>query len=253
MLWRKLRTLIVQQWVGFIALFLVLATGTAYALPGSNTVFSDDIVNAEVTAADIGSGAVASDEIKNATIVANDVAPNALGGGKITDGSLAGVDVRDGGLTGGDVADNSLTGADVANDSLTGTDINEATLSGLDATDDFDDSCDPDTTAYIICGETTITLARTMNVLVIVTSHFRNFGTGLAEGNCHLEKNNALDSGNHVIGGDSEGSADKGGMNLVDVQTLVPGTYTFDVLCNQASGDIVYHNIRVAAVKLAQD
>jgi hypothetical protein len=31
--------------VGYLALFLVLTGGTAYALDGSNTVFSDDIVN----------------------------------------------------------------------------------------------------------------------------------------------------------------------------------------------------------------
>jgi len=102
MLWRKLLTF-AQRWAGLLALFLVLATGTAYALPGSNTVFSDDIVDAQVTAADIGSAAVASDEIKNAAITANDVVNNTLGGGKI----------RDGGLTGTDVADDSLTGADI--------------------------------------------------------------------------------------------------------------------------------------------
>jgi hypothetical protein len=240
MLWRKLRTLVAQQWVGMIALFLVLATGTAY---GANTVFSDDIVDGQVKAADIGSGAVASDEIKNGAIVANDVANNALGGARITDGSLAGVDVRDGGLT----------GADVASDSLTGTDVNEATLSGLDGNDGVDASCDPNSSAPIICAEATITLARTMNVLVIATSHFRVFGTTLAFGNCHLEKNLAVDSTDHSIGGAPAGTFEQGGMNLVDVQTLAPGTYTFQVLCNQGAGDIAFTNIRLAAVKLAQD
>jgi hypothetical protein len=243
MFWRKLRTLVAQQWVGLIALFLVLSTGSAYALAGSNTVFSDDIVDGQVTAADIGSGAVASDEIKNGTIVGGDVANNALGGGRITDGSLAGVDVRDGGLT----------GADVANDSLTGTDINEATLGGLDANDGFDSTCDPGSTAPIICAEATITLARTMNVLVIATSHFRVFGTALASGNCHLEKNLAVDSSDHSIGGAPQGTFEQGGMNLVDVQTLPPATYTFQVLCNEVAGDIAFTNIRLAAVKLSQD
>jgi hypothetical protein len=41
------------QWVGALALFLVLTTGSAYALAGHNTVFSDDIVNREVNTADL--------------------------------------------------------------------------------------------------------------------------------------------------------------------------------------------------------
>ena len=42
-----------QQWLGALAVALVLTGGTAYALDGSNTVFSDDIVNGEVRTADI--------------------------------------------------------------------------------------------------------------------------------------------------------------------------------------------------------
>src|SRR5262245_11300293 len=151
MLARKLRKLVAQQWIGLIALFLVLATGTAYALPGANTVFSDDIVDGQVTAADIGSGAVASDEIKNGTIVGGDVASNTLGGNKITDASLAGVDVRDGGLT----------GADVATDSLTGADINEGTLDGLlPAATSAVGTCNADDHFLATCATSGVTLPR---------------------------------------------------------------------------------------------
>jgi len=224
MLWKKLLTF-AQRWAGLLALFLVLVTGTAYALPGANTVFSDDIVDAQVTAADIGSGAVASDEIKNATITANDVATNALGGGRI--------------------ADNSLTG----------TDVHESTLSGLDANDTYDARCDPAGPEFLVCdAATTITLDRAMNVLVIVNSHYIAFGQSSAWGYCHLEKNNAVDSSDWPIGGEPEiAFADHGGMNLVDVQNLAPGTYTFNVSCNQEAGDIAYNNVRVAAVELSQD
>jgi hypothetical protein len=95
--------------IATLALFLVLSGGTAVALNGSNTVFSDDIVNGEVKEADVGQGAVASAEIENDSIVAGDVAPNALNSARIADGSL--------------------TGTDVASDSLTGADIGESTLS----------------------------------------------------------------------------------------------------------------------------
>jgi hypothetical protein len=92
-----------------------------------------------------------------------------------------------------------------------------------------------------------------MNVLVIATSHFRVFGTILAGGHCHLETNNVVDSSDHLIGGEPEGGAEEqGGMNLVDVQTLAPGTYTFHVMCNQEKGNLEYRNIRLAAVKLSQ-
>jgi hypothetical protein len=48
------------QWAGFLALFLVIAGGTAYA---ANTVFSTDIVDGEVKTADIDNNAVRSTKI----------------------------------------------------------------------------------------------------------------------------------------------------------------------------------------------
>lgn len=67
-----------RQWVGFLALFFVLTTGSAYALAGHNTVFSDDIVN----------------------------------------GTVKSIDVRDGSLRGSDVTDDSLTGSDIEESTL---------------------------------------------------------------------------------------------------------------------------------------
>ncbi len=58
------------QWAGFLALFLVVAGGTAYA---ANTVFSSDIVNGEVKAADIATGAVHTSEIGDNQIRSADV------------------------------------------------------------------------------------------------------------------------------------------------------------------------------------
>jgi hypothetical protein len=42
-----------QQWMGALALLLVLTGGSAYALTGHNTVFSDDIVNHQVKQQDL--------------------------------------------------------------------------------------------------------------------------------------------------------------------------------------------------------
>jgi hypothetical protein len=91
-----------------IAVFLVLSGGTAVALTGSNTVFSDDIVNGEVKVADIGQAAVATDEIANGQVKTADIAPDQVRSSK--------------------VLDDNLTGADVAANSLKGADIDESTL-----------------------------------------------------------------------------------------------------------------------------
>ena len=109
----RVRTLVRQQWVGLIALFLVLTGGTAQALDGSNTVFSDDIVDGEVKLADVGQGAVASPEVKNDSIIAPDVATNSLTGGDVADNSLKGVDIDESTLSsigGGGPAGGDLTG-----------------------------------------------------------------------------------------------------------------------------------------------
>ena len=119
-----------------LAVFLVLGGGSAVALSGSNTVFSDDIVNGEVKTADLATGAATNPKL----------ASGAVNSPKVVDNSLTGVDVADtdslrspeiGGLVGADIAANSLTGAQVNDgtlfndNSLTGADIDESTLSGV--------------------------------------------------------------------------------------------------------------------------
>jgi hypothetical protein len=83
------------QWAGLLALFLVIAGGTAYA---ANTVLSEDIVDGEVKSVDIGTGQVRSADVRN---------DNLSGGG--------------------------LGSADIANDSLSGLDIAESTLQNVNA------------------------------------------------------------------------------------------------------------------------
>ncbi|HEX5955844.1 MAG TPA: hypothetical protein VFY37_07910 [Solirubrobacterales bacterium] len=75
--------------VSTLALLLVVTGGTAYALDGSNTVFTDDLVNGDVTVADIGRGAVATDEIANNQVKAADI-----GGGEVKAAEIANGRVR---------------------------------------------------------------------------------------------------------------------------------------------------------------
>ena len=145
-----------------IAVFLVLTGGTAVALSGSNTVFTDDIANDTVpasggnpagglVAADLRPSSVGSSEVANESLTSADIEDSSLGNGDfltgsvdsrvVTDGSLTSADIANPSLGNGDfltgsvdsrvVTDSSLTGADVSLNSLTGNDINESTLVGV--------------------------------------------------------------------------------------------------------------------------
>jgi hypothetical protein len=76
-----------------ILAFIVLTGGTAVALSGTDTVFSDDIVDNQVKAADVRNDSLAG-------------------------GGLGPADLRAGSVGTSEVADNALTGADILNGSL---------------------------------------------------------------------------------------------------------------------------------------
>ena len=59
------------QWAGFLALFLVIAGGTAYA---ANTIGSTDIINGQVKSADIGTGQVQSIDVGSDALTGADIA-----------------------------------------------------------------------------------------------------------------------------------------------------------------------------------
>ena len=73
------------QWMGALALFFVVAGGTAYA---ANTVFSSDIVNGEVKSADIATGAVRHAEVADGVLNDEDVAELAIVGSAISIGTV---------------------------------------------------------------------------------------------------------------------------------------------------------------------
>jgi hypothetical protein len=95
----KLVISIRRQWIGALALFLVLTSGVAYA---ANTVFSTDIVDNEVYSADV----------RDDTLV---------GGG------LGRVDLGDGSVAGAALLDDSIRSADVRDEALTNADLQDVT------------------------------------------------------------------------------------------------------------------------------
>jgi hypothetical protein len=70
--------------ISTLCLFLLLGGGTAVALNGSNTVFSDDLVDNQVFSAD-----VRNDTLSSGGLTAPDLRANSVGGSEVTNGSLA--------------------------------------------------------------------------------------------------------------------------------------------------------------------
>jgi hypothetical protein len=114
----RIRDHIRSNIVGYIALFCFAMGGSAYAidgpLPGQNQVGSEDVINGEVKAADLGTDSV--------------------GSGKIVDRQVKNADLSLGASSSNTIADGGIQGIDVKNDTLTGTQIDESTLTGASPT-----------------------------------------------------------------------------------------------------------------------
>ncbi len=74
----RIRNHVRSNVVGYIAIFLFAMSGTAIALDGSNTVFSDDIVNGQVKSADIGNRQVQGIDVKDETLTSLDIADQSV-------------------------------------------------------------------------------------------------------------------------------------------------------------------------------
>jgi hypothetical protein len=144
----RIRTHLRTNIVGYIALFCFAMSGSAMALNGSNTVFSDDIVNGEVKNPDIATNAVHSDQILNSGVENQDLLNNAINSSKLAANAVIGSKLAPDSVNSSKVLDNSLTADDlgtqsVGSDELAGTgfgnngfngdeEIIDGTISGFD-------------------------------------------------------------------------------------------------------------------------
>lgn len=144
-----------DQWAAFLAMFLVLTAGSAYALDGTDTVFSDDIVDGQVSAADVADGSLTGRDVRNLSSI--DIAPDTLGTGQVSESSLEIVPVAS-------QAGSGRTGSGGCGESTT----------------------------YVDCGRLTVDLAKPGRLLIIAAV---NTGTGLfaddVKGPCRLKVNGA--------------------------------------------------------------
>ena len=94
--------------IAYVALFFALTGGTAFALTGSNTVFSDDITNGEVKTADIGADQVRSPDILNSGVKTADIADGHVRSPDIADGAVGTSELGANAVDTSKIADNAV-------------------------------------------------------------------------------------------------------------------------------------------------
>jgi hypothetical protein len=216
------------QRFAWVFLVLMLSGGTAYALDGHNTVFTDDIVNGEVSTADIGDGQVRSVD------VANDTTGFGLKGADVANGSLSGADIKESTL--GRVPE-ALTAA------LGGTGISTQVH-----------GCDPESETLITCATVPLTLPGPGRVLLIGRVRaITDGGQSVGYGSCNFGTNfsGPLTSSSVPIFVDNTFLEQ---VPLVAVTSVIgPDSVSFGIDCNEddIAGGIHYDFISLTAVALS--
>jgi hypothetical protein len=237
--------------IATIALFLVLSGGTAVALTGSNTVFSDDIVDDQVRsadvrndtlsgggllAADLRAGSVRSSEVANDSLTSDDLGSDSVGSSEVS--TLTGADIADGTLTGDDVDESSL--AQVPNAALGGI--------GRSGTGNCDPGAD-----FFTCKFVSITLPSPSRVLMIASANAHSDGSD-AHGTCLLatDLGDLAETAMPVMV--TNGSLVNGAGEALTMSGVTPpmiGAHDFAIRCNQQDGDMRYGPVQITAVALS--
>jgi hypothetical protein len=229
--------------VGYVALFLVLTGGTAYALDGSNTVFTDDIVNGEVRAPDIGADAV--------------------GSGKVLNNSLSGSDLRDDSVTGADVVESTL-GRVPDSAALGGKSL--AQLENIGSSSFTQAGCDPVSNASVTCATEDVTSPAGSRWLIVASGSWFGTDTTLggdnnraSAGTCFLAQsgfnNTDVSFGGQVRLGQSDNehinSSRADGFALTGVVSAALANPVFKVKCTQTDTDFKVQDVQLSAVRLS--
>jgi hypothetical protein len=109
--------------VGYVALF-VAVSGTAVALPATNTVFSDDIVNGEVKSKDISdsngvrSADVRDDDKQGGGLAAVDLARGSVGSSEIATDGVGSPEVKTDAVRGSAIATDGVGSPEIQQDAV---------------------------------------------------------------------------------------------------------------------------------------
>jgi hypothetical protein len=131
--------------VGYLALFVALS-GTAVALPATNTVFGDDIVNGEVSTKDISdsdgvrSADVRDDDKRGGGLAAADLARNSVGPSEIDEAAVRRAEIgpdavnrpeiATDGVGSPEIAANAVRESDIAKDAVGASEIAPTSITG---------------------------------------------------------------------------------------------------------------------------
>ena len=114
--------------VGYLALFVALS-GTAVALPATNTVFSDDIVNGQVKSKDISdtngvrSADVRDDDRSGGGLAAIDLARGSVGSSEVATDAVGSPEIKADAVRGPEIATDGVGGPEIEPDAVRGSEI----------------------------------------------------------------------------------------------------------------------------------
>ena len=109
-----------RQWMGALALFLVLTGGVAYA---ANTIASGDIIDGEVKTADLAANAVNSARIADGQVTLADIGQGAVATEEIANGQVKAADLGDGEVKAAEVATAAVRTEELANGQVQAEDL----------------------------------------------------------------------------------------------------------------------------------
>jgi hypothetical protein len=132
--------------------FIVLGSGTAWAVIRANQVNSRSIINGQVKRADLAKrsvgatqlasrsvsnpklvdGAVSTTKLTDGAVTSGKLVDGAVTSGKLADGAVAGGKLADGAVTGAKLADGAVTGVKLADGSVTGAKVQDGSLGSGD-------------------------------------------------------------------------------------------------------------------------
>ena len=217
---KRIGTYLRQQHLALLAIFLVLAGGTALA----------------ATAPD---NSVISKSVRNNALTTNDL--------------------RDGvGVRGADVIDGSLEGADIAESTLAQVPSALTALQGGRGRHSSSGGCDPESDVFVSCGTVQISLAAPARLLVVGTAEATTeLGANHASGQCRIGTTSgpmysSTTDFRFVDAGDTTYAIHNVPVTVV-TPVLSAGTHTVGVDCNQDPyhGAVYYHRAQVVAVALS--
>jgi hypothetical protein len=231
-----------------LAVFLALG-GTAAALSGSNTVFSDDIVNDQVRSADVrddtlAAGGLTAPDLRAGSVGPSEVRNNSLGGGDIADGTLGSIDIANGNLIDADIELNSLTGASI--DESTLDQVPSALVGGLGRQGAELDVCDPESNEFVFCKNSQLFNVPPGGARALVLARLSG-ASGSGSGRCRLGTSSigVMPDTDQIVSGLEN-------TTLVGItDPLPPGPTDFAVDCNETGGEMIYGELAVSALLIS--